>query len=433
MTDKVESKKYCRITFKLKSPLAVGSGEGKFTDKDVIRYSNNEPYVPGSSLAGVYLNELQQDCNKSELDKYFGFVKKGSGEANSSKVLIYDAILKKDSEQKITKRDMVALDDFKTAKKGAKFDMEAVETGAEFEAFVEQNFTENERVDYIEKIISLWESGRVYLGSKTMRGYGNVEMTDLRVKEFNLNVKEDCEKWLEFDMYKDCWGDPAGFTVNPAGKRIVLALKQARGSGLSVRKYTTDVAEEKILPDYETLVIKDNVPVIPGTTWAGAFSHRFRELSELAGYEWSTFEDYLGFVKTGGDKTLAKKSAIRFNESQLKKAENIEKPFKQMTRTSIDRFSGGVIPKALFTERTYYGGSTKLVISFKEELPREFRRLLAAAITDLHYGFLSVGGLTAIGRGIFEITAINNEPLKHSDDVFKKVETALDFGSKEGV
>ena len=47
-------KKYYRIEFELTSPLAVGSGENNLTDKDIVRDSRGIPYIPGSSLAGVY-------------------------------------------------------------------------------------------------------------------------------------------------------------------------------------------------------------------------------------------------------------------------------------------------------------------------------------------------------------------------------------------
>ncbi len=37
---------------------------------------------------------------------------------------------------------------------------------------------------------------------------------------------------------------------------------------------------------------------------------------------------------------------------------------------------------------------------------RKNRRLLSAVILDLNYGYLSIGGLTSIGRGMFKVTNI---------------------------
>lgn len=89
-----------------------------------------------------------------------------------------------------------------------------------------------------------------------------------------------------------------------------------------------------------------------------------------------------------------------------------------MTRNAIDRFSGGTASGALFTEKTYYGGITKLVIAVKDKISTRQVNALAAAIADLNYGYLSVGGLTSIGRGLFRITAINENEVSKDTDVY---------------
>ena len=78
--------------------------------------------------------------------------------------------------------------------------------------------------------------------------------------------------------------------------------------------------------------------------------------------------------------------------------------------------------KALFTEKTYYDGRTTLRISFSEKhaLTENAVRTLAASIIDLHYGFLSVGGLTAVGRGLFCIEKVNGQKVT-DDELFQSV------------
>ena len=51
----------------------------------------------------------------------------------------------------------------------------------------------------------------------------------------------------------------------------------------------------------------------------------------------------------------------------------------------------------------------------KDRLTQDVTKVLAATICDLDLGFLAVGGLTAIGRGLFEVTqiAIDGEPLEY--------------------
>ena len=244
-----------------------------------------------------------------------------------------------------------------------------------------------------------------------MRGYG--EITDVSVKkmtfcldkETNRNVetdKLDMAKWLEFNMYDDAmwdkqleWTGSKLYQSNECCVELSLKLKGA----ISVRRYTTgtDVGNE---PDFEQLTISGKngkIPVIPGTTWCGAFRSQIRKL--IPGID----ESYFGIVSN----TEKSKSKIRFGESKLTGAKE-----KILMHNAIDRFDGGTIDTALFKERTYYGGTTKLMISFQTDISDQLLEALAASIVDLNYGFLSVGGMTGVGRGIFEVESVNGIKLE---------------------
>ncbi len=145
---KITKKKYLRIKFKITSPLSIGSGENEKTDKDIIRNSQGIPYIPASAIAGVVREKL--DNKKAE--KYLGKVtiNQNAGSevreemAVESRVIFYDANICGEQKERISIRDSVALDDYKTAKKGAKFDMEVIEPGIQFETFFEQSFFSTE-------------------------------------------------------------------------------------------------------------------------------------------------------------------------------------------------------------------------------------------------------------------------------------------------
>ena len=75
-----------------------------------------------------------------------------------------------------------------------------------------------------------------------------------------------------------------------------------------------------------------------------------------------------------------------------------------MTRNKINRFSQATIDGALYSEISYFGGTTRLEISVKKDANKSYYALLGAlilAIKDIQRGYVSVGGQTAIGRGIF--------------------------------
>jgi CRISPR/Cas system CSM-associated protein Csm3 (group 7 of RAMP superfamily) len=211
-----------------------------------------------------------------------------------------------------------------------------------------------------------------------------------------------------------------GSGVTPGGIELRLSL-ELRG-GISIREYTTSLSDDdgpadKDEPyfDYSQMIVHgivdkngQDVPVIPGTSWAGAFRERYASLADD-----SRTRTLFGFVSQMGHTETNSKSRIVFEESSLEGGE-----WKKITRNAIDRITGGTMDGALYTERTYFGGATDLVIGITplDGLDSSFFEPLMCAIADLHNGFLSVGGLTSIGRGLFRIRdarlVVNGEPVE---------------------
>lgn len=420
---KIKKKQYYKIQFKLVSPLMLGSGENDITDKDLIRDSSGYPYIPASSISGVLRDEaLRQSIQ--HVEEYMGDVtvatndKKGS--QTESRIIFYDAKLIKLDAAVVSVRDSVALDEYKTAINGAKFDMEILEPGVSFGTYLEENIIEDTESDaFGGKLVKIFLDAGLTFGGKTMRGYGEIGDVKVWERSFDLTKEEMVKDWLDFDLFSnetdwesfDC---QSYVTNNPSDLnsscRLIVKLKQE--GGISVRQYTTKVSDKKDAPkpDMKQLTLQNGTPVIPGSTWAGAFRHRMGEFGVNINDENSIF----GYA----DK---KKSEIRFGESQLTGGYS-----KLLSRNAIDRFSGGVVDKALFTELTYYGGETDLVISWRDyehnPMPEKEQKALAAALTDLHFGFLAVGGETSIGRGLFRIISINEEPIKSAgSDVYSVI------------
>ena len=96
-------------------------------------------------------------------------------------------------------------------------------------------------------------------------------------------------------------------------------------------------------------------------------------------------------------------SRICFSESQIPKNTYIEK---LITRNAVDRFSGGVKESALFSERAVFNGKCSLEITIKEATDEELSAV-CAVICDLDRGYLAVGGLTSVGRGLFTVDSIS--------------------------
>lgn len=393
---------YFRINFSLASPLSVGSGENVNTDSDIILDSRNKPVIPASSIAGI-IHHFLEDTGKCSKDLW-GSTE--NGDSISSRIRFYDAVPVSDCF--VTVRDSVALENKisgeedegellhnKVGISGSKFDKEAVETTDGFVTLIEiHNASEEERKIMITSLSAI-NSGMIRIGSKTTRGYGQLKVEKLREAYFSL--PDDREKWLAFDQfnfdsdicYNDITDEMNNTSIENYADKITLTLIQK--GAVSIRSYTVkDIADA----DYVQLSDKDGNPVIPGTSWAGAFRSRFKELSgnrELT-------NELFGFVDTVNNKQ--QRSKVFFSESRITGGTD-----KTITRTSIDRFSAGVKTSALYSEKTHYNGKCTLEIVLLKSIsePEKCKALLSAVLCDLNKGYLAVGGLTSVGRGIFEI------------------------------
>lgn len=382
---------YYRLKLKLTSPLAVGSGEDRNSDSDIMLDSLGKPVIPAASIAGAVRHYLGVEY-KDKSD-FFGYI--DNVESSDSKIKFYDAVMTE--EKNITVRDSVALED-KVGKNGAKFDKEVLETDAEFVTLIEiHDASEKENSDILD-VLSALHAGHLRIGSKTTRGYGQFEITKAEKAYFSL--PNDRKRWLDFypydyestNQYTDITGEIVSRETNKRFTRIHLELKQ--NGAISIRSYTVKNADDISSADYVQLSVGDT-PVIPGTSWAGAFRQRFEE---FCNHDKKFMNDIWGFVSEK-EKTQAK-SKIIFSESQIRNATP-----KIITRNSIDRFSAGTKDGALYTEKTYYNGECALDIDINNDV-EDMRRcieILSAVICDLDNGYLAVGGLTAVGRGLFSV------------------------------
>lgn len=101
---------------------------------------------------------------------------------------------------------------------------------------------------------------------------------------------------------------------------------------------------------------------------------------------------------------------------------------------AVDRFTAGVVETALFTEKMWYGGETVLQIAFPSDAAIGFLQALAASLVDLHTGILSVGGLTAVGRGIFagRELSVNDKTIPMCDEgLYERILTAFQEGKTD--
>ena len=413
------NRRYFSFDIVLVSSLSLGSGLNENTDSDVLLDSRDKPYIPATSIAGVLASRL----GKEDKERLCGKIS-DNGENKQSHVIFYDALYAGESEPVISVRNSVHLID-KVGEDGAKFDFEIVESGVRFRTYIEldDSVSADDEKLFLSQLAAL-NSGILRFGHKTTRGYGQVRLENVRRLAF-----DDISKWLRFDMYDDdCWTGAETFEPPETGSDTdIIELELELKSALSIRSYTTEVAAdgEPTAPDFKYLSLRNGKPVIPGTTWAGVFRDGVARLLGVNKMTDAKMQELFGYVEQGTK--ITQKSKITFSESVFEDG-TYEK--KLITRNSIDRFSAATNDGALYTELTIYSGKTSLIVTLPKDTDIGLKAALLAAFADLDNGFIAVGGLTSVGRGLFEIKTLrlNGEDMT---DKFKAYDLKDIFGGEQ--
>ncbi|EGC04079.1 RAMP superfamily CRISPR-associated protein [Ruminococcus albus] len=413
------NRRYFSFDIVLVSSLSLGSGLNENTDSDVLLDSRDKPYIPATSIAGVLASRL----GKEDKERLCGKIS-DNGDNKQSHVIFYDALYAGESEPVISVRNSVHLID-KVGEDGAKFDFEIVESGVRFRTYIEldDSVSADDEKLFLSQLAAL-NSGILRFGHKTTRGYGQVRLENVRRLAF-----DDISKWLRFDMYDDdCWTGAETFEPPETGSDTdIIELELELKSALSIRSYTTEIAAdgEPTAPDFKYLSLRNGKPVIPGTTWAGVFRDGVARLLGVNKMTDAKMQELFGYVEQGTK--ITQKSKITFSESVFEDG-TYEK--KLITRNSIDRFSAATNDGALYTELTIYSGKTSLIVTLPKGTDIDLKTALLAAFADLDNGFIAVGGLTSVGRGLFEIKTLrlNGEDMT---DKFKAYDLKDIFGGEQ--
>lgn len=399
----ITERKFYALEVSLVSPLNI-FGKSSETDSDLLVNGNGEVFIPGTSIAGAWRDYLDQ---KEEDNTIFGEARDEAG--HMSRIFISDLIL---HDVEVETRDHVKLDAERIAVAGAKFDMEIASKGHGILYFSTIERTEDAfpYEDLIQQAIQAMQNGEIRFGAKKNRGFGRVKILNVYTASFSKNNVKD---WLIFEedekdlnhYQKHTYEKWVSDQTDDKYLHINIPLKLT--GGISIRKYSTVPGDA----DFEH-IHSHGVPVIPGTSWAGAIRHDAEEilksLTDQMGIDVEKADAFIDrwFGYVNGDN--AQQSRIVIGESVLKDSVNLIN-----MRNRIDRFDNSAEDGALFEERMNARGNTVLSIMIrKDEGYKAAAGLIGLVLKDIEKGYVSIGGGAAIGRGIF--TSKENVPDAHA-------------------
>ena len=437
-----------RITLEALSPLVIGSGNKNIkTDSVVAKDVNELPYIPATTLAGLIRHSLPE-----EQRRWMGYQTKE--ESYGSQLILSEAkILSEDGKpidglsnkedtvkqlcHQLPIRQHVRINHQGVAEKNGKFDEEIVPKGMRF-CFEMELMSEEDDNEIMDKILSTIQSNGFRIGSGSRSGFGQISIVSILHRKLDLSIPEDLKLYLsKSSSLENIWEGFEHYTLaentNTDYISYELTLQPTDfmffGAGFGDEHSDMTFVREPVIQwnnDGRACIIeKEKVILIPGSSVKGALAHRTayhynklkgcfadgksaEELQEHVGKKNEAVKLLFG---SEGDNRGKNKKRGNILISDIIKIPTEELEKKVLNHVKIDRFTGGAVSGALFSEEVLYSPET----SFKLELllyqdaitedKKNKEKILKAfetALTDLCKGYLPLGGGVNRGNGTFK-------------------------------
>ena len=443
-----------RVVIEAVTPFRIGSGDKDLTtDSSVLRDTNGLPYIPGTTLAGVFRS--YQDKEKSK--GLYGF--QSGTEGCGSRIIFSDAkLLDGDGNpvdcfkdiyadiflknfSNLPVRQHVCISHLGTGIDKGKFDKEIVFKGTRF-TFEVEYLAEEENENLLQDLLLSSKSESFRIGSSTRNGLGQFKVENLLIRKINLEKKSDLDAYLEKTSSllnnKNFWEKCENISANPEKdtKNWItynFYLNPVNfilfGSGKGDENGNADmtpVKENIIEWDNNTnkATIKETV-FIPASSIKGAIAHRvafhYNKLTGVYCDEITDFEKYTGNQNPAVTKLFGsiqdsgkqvQRGNVLFSDIFLDSTQWGNHLFNHVV---IDNFSGGSINGGLFTEQAIYAENFNpedkkdykinfsiSVNSYAFDGDENVLKALTETFDDLCNGMLPVGGNTNKGHGLLQ-------------------------------
>ena len=442
MEQKYRFRQLARVVLELKTPLAIGSGNKNIkTDSVVAKDVNGLPYIPGTTLAGLIRHALHE----GKVQRQMGWQEK-EGDEGSRLIITEAKLLSADGtpidglssrQDTITRlcrelpiRQHVRINSQGTAVEGGKFDEEIVPKGTRF-CFECELLCEEKCDDLMDKVIAILQTNDFRIGSGSRSGFGQIAVIKVWRKLLDLSKPEELALYLQkSSSLTPLWSGfeevPTQVLSSNSYIRYQLHLQPTDfmffGSGLGDERSDMTFVREPMIEwdgDHAHVVAREQVVLIPASSVKGALAHRTAyHYNKLEGFfadnqPIEELEDYGGKGKEAvkilfgseGNSEGKDKHRGRILFSDFIKERKKSSEAKVLNHVKIDRFTGGAMDGALFSEEVLYasGESFDMELLLHKQEIKEGHVIPAfeAALIDLCKGFLPLGGGVNKGFGTF--------------------------------
>lgn len=390
-------------TLELEAPAHFGNGDVSVaTDMPLARDAETgKPLLTGASIAGALRNYLRA-VDREQTTRLFGNV--FATTTLESALIVNDALATNAADVEL--RDGVAINPkTRTAEEKKKFDIELLPAGTQFDLCFELNVSKDDKELVRALAIALrgLEQGKIGLGKRKTRGFGQCQVTRWRVRHYRVTQPQDLVAWLNDDRTRE----QNGTSIAPLFGFVDAELEHAARAGFSLNaEFRLDGSlliraegATSNAPDMAQLHSKRNgklEPILSGTSLAGALRARAWRIANTRAVNKDKARGLVDGM-FGPREGELRASRVRVRESVIRNGlGNMVQ-----NRVKIDRFTGGASPTALFSEQPVFGlPETRVQIAL--ELVKPEKReigLLLLLLKDLWTGDLPLGGESSVGRG----------------------------------
>ena len=372
-------------TVKLTSPLVIRAGVSNdilndTVDDIVVTYHDGQPFIPGTSLAGV-LRQAIQGLEPVSEDVLFGSI---DDKGTQSALQINDIPL---DNTNIVVRDGICIDDVRgVTKDGAKYDFEVIESGAtgrlRIDCVIRQCHAN--QADKIERALvalaNLLKNG-ISIGARTVNGLGRITCKDISLEHYDFTKPEHVKGWL---LRKAGTSVAIPERCMIADKDLVIDMECYLEDTVLIKSIFEDVWE-----GYSKILF------IPGTSIKGVLRHQCCNILYSIDLSNTVAKNLFGY----SDNQNSRKGRLTVDEVYLDTTYKQE----EQIRTRIDRFTGGVMTGALFQDHPIRNTKGKqltfpLRITVKDCSDSE-AGLVLLLVKDLMTGQITLGANRTIGYG----------------------------------
>tara|TARA_R110002167_G_scaffold366254_1_gene594016 strand:+ start:14815 stop:16245 length:1431 start_codon:yes stop_codon:yes gene_type:complete len=460
---------YCmaRVTLEAKSAHGIHSGMGDHThDVLLVRDANGLPTLPGTSIAGVLRHRISNQ-NPDAAERLFGHIQE-DGAASMLSVgwgmihdsnnqpceglltneQLADSLLERLLDSKPLVRQRVRLNDRGTAAETGKFDVTLIPAGARYTTIMGYwcDGSEQSQQDW-QTVLDLLVTSELRLGHSTRNGQGQFKIQSLEQARWDLKTPEGRTAYQNRSRSRaDSTGLEPVVLTPQAPLHVSLTLQAEAGWRIGGGEQVVKAKEKKydkepvLLPQHEPRIqwngnkatLSDQSYLLPGSAIKGAIRHRVAYHYRCLQQDFTTAESEQAtdncpavvalFGQSEADTGMA--GLLQFSDVQLdaKKTDT-----KVLMHNRIDRFTGGVMNGALFSEEVLWKTPLTLRIEIPanprtEALDPHTREALQRTLQDLADGWLPIGASGSRGLGVFSDPS-GKGPVWSDQQVFIKGES----------